>query len=150
MTLLYKRYLVTPKRIVWAINGDDRTIRLGCAWIEENKSTKKSQTPDKPTSRGNATDHVVSMKLGMWRDPNDIITHANFGPYRLDGFRSGGGQNWPFPIGLLYGPYNMPRATALVCDGNVLVVQEHLRPQASVISIVFQRFYRLQWEMLVW
>jgi hypothetical protein len=49
-------------------------------------------------------------------DPDDIINHATFGPYRLDGFRSGGGHIWPFPLGLLYGPYNMPRAIALACD----------------------------------
>ncbi len=42
----------------------------------------------------------------MRPDPDDLITHANFGLYRLDVFRSGSGQSLPSPTGLLYGPYN--------------------------------------------
>jgi hypothetical protein len=67
------------------------------------------------------------MKLGMWPDPDDIITHANFGPYRLNDFRSGGSQTWPFPVGLLYGPYNIPRATALACDKRRLDEQRSIK-----------------------
>jgi hypothetical protein len=105
LTFLYKRHLLAPDRIVWAINDDDRTIRLGCAraWEKKDKSTKKvtkswQTTPPPSRSRwrdinqtwhirwslgGNHACQIWSWSVGwflFWRGPKFTLSHRKATP----------------------------------------------------------------------